>query len=148
MKVMLLDSVPKLGKMGDIVDVSDGYARNYLLLRRLAVLATDSQIKKQSEMIAKRKAAIDLEKEKFQQLLTSLSGRVVNLKRKATSDGKLFGKVTAVDIKKELTVAGFDMSEIEVDAGNISKVLGEYEVDLTYDADLKTKIKVIIDKEE
>ena len=148
MKVLLLDNVLKLGKMGDVIDVSDGYARNYLLLRRLAVVATDSQVKKQSEMLAKRKANLDLEKEKYQQLMTSLSGTVVKIKRKATDDGKLFGKVGVADIKKELANMGFDISEVEVDTSNVMKNIGEYEIDLIYDNDIKTKIKIIIEKED
>lgn len=148
MKVLLLDNVAKLGKMGQVKDVSDGYARNYLFPRRLAVVATSFQIKKQSEIISKRQAGLAAEKEKYGLIMADIAKYVVTLKRKATDEGKLFGKVNEADIKKELINAGFDVANLEIDLSSVTKMVGEYDVEVSYDDEIKTKVKLVIEKEE
>ena len=100
MKVILLEDVKKLGKKGDLVDVADGYARNYLLPRNLAQEATAGgikQIKQQKAALEKRKKK---EKELAQEIAEKLSKTSVTLKVKAGDQGKLFGSVTSKDISR------------------------------------------------
>ena len=134
--------------MGQVVDVSDGYARNYLFPRRLAVLATEAQVRKQSEMIAKRQAGMVAERDKYRQLVNEIAKISLKIKRKATEEGKLFGGVGEADIKKELLNLGYDISELNVEIGDTIKSLGEYEVEVIFDEEIKTKIKLLVEKEQ
>ncbi len=131
MKIILLEDVKKLGKKGDLVDVADGYARNYLFPRDLAEEATAGKIKQ----LKKEKAALEdrkeKEKEQAQEIAEKLSKAEVSLKVKAGEQGKLFGSVTTKDISEALK----KQCKIEVDRRKIElfepiKTLGEHKVDI------------------
>ena len=131
MKIILLEDVKKLGKKGDLVDVADGYARNYLFPRDLAEEATAGKIKQ----LKKGKAALEdrkeKEKEQAQEIAEKLSKAEVSLKVKAGEQGKLFGSVTTKDISEALK----KQCKIEVDRRKIElfepiKTLGEHKVDI------------------
>ena len=131
MKVILLEDVKKLGKKGDLIEVADGYARNYLLPRNLAREATEGGIKQ----LKQEKAALENKKRKERQqaqaLAAKLSEMTVTLKVKSGEQGKLFGSVTSKDISEALK----EQHDIEVDRRKIElqepiKSLGNYEVDI------------------
>ncbi|HHV17355.1 MAG TPA: 50S ribosomal protein L9 [Thermoanaerobacterales bacterium] len=145
MKVILLEDVKKLGKKGDLVDVADGYARNYLLPRNLAQEATAGgikQIKQQKAALEKRKKK---EKELAQEIAEKLSKTSVTLKVKAGDQGKLFGSVTSKDISEALK----EQQQIQVDRRKIEltepiKSLGSYEVDIKLAPEVEAKLTVKI----
>lgn len=144
MKVILLQDVKKIGKKGDVIEASDGYARNYLFPRKLAEEATANALhvvnaKKENER--KKKLA---ELEAAQKLAAELKGKEVTINAKAGENGRLFGAITNKDIAEvinkqfNLTI---DKKKIVV---NTIKVAGEYEVEVKLYPEVSTKMKVII----
>lgn len=143
MRVILIENVTNLGKKGDIIEVKDGYALNFLIPKNLAVPATDSEIKKwQSikEKLAKKeeKQLKDLEK-----VIKKIKNTVIVFKRKTTKEGKLFGSVSKKDILKELSNLGYNINEDWLDEVHL-KELGEFEVNIktkNYNVPIKIKIE-------
>ncbi|NLZ52956.1 MAG: 50S ribosomal protein L9 [Thermoanaerobacteraceae bacterium] len=146
MKVILLEDVKKLGKKGDLVNVADGYARNYLFPRNLAQEATAGGIKqlKQEKAALEKKKRKELEQAK--ELAAKLASTTVTLKVKSGGQGKLFGSVTSKDISEALK----EQQNIEVDRRKIElpesiKSLGSYQVDikLAPEVDAKLTVKIV-----
>ena len=144
MKVILLQDVKKMGKKGDVIEASDGYARNYLFPRKLAEEATANALhvvnaKKENERKKKR-----AELEAAQKLAAELKGKEVTINAKAGDNGRLFGAITNKDVA-EVVNSQFnlkiDKKKIVV---NTIKVAGEYEVEVKLYPEVSTKIKVII----
>ncbi|KEI01978.1 50S ribosomal protein L9 [Clostridium botulinum] len=144
MKVILLKDVKGKGKKGEVINASDGYARNFLLPRGLAEEATDSNmhiLNRQQE--AERKKKLE-ETEKAQNLADSLRNKEVKIIGKAGDNGRLFGAITSKDIATELK----KQYKVTVDKKKIVtdtiKQLGEYEVEVKLYPEISTKIKVVI----
>ncbi|GAA0079230.1 50S ribosomal protein L9 [Clostridium sp. CTA-5] len=144
MKVILLQDVKKLGKKGDVIESSDGYARNFLFPRKLAQEATESNMhilnnKKENER--KQKLA---ELEAAQKLAGELKGKEITIKTKTGENGKLFGAITSKDIsaliKTEYKVE-IDKKKIVMDTIKLS---GNYEIEVKLYPEVSTKMKVII----
>ena len=144
MKVILLQDVKKMGKKGDVIEASDGYARNYLFPRKLAEEATANALhvvnaKKENER--KKKLA---ELEAAQKLAAELKGKEVTIDAKAGDNGRLFGAITNKDIAEVINNKfnlSIDKKKIVV---NTIKVAGEYEVEVKLYPGVSTKMKVII----
>ena len=144
MKVILLQDVKKMGKKGDVIEASDGYARNYLFPRKLAEEATANALhvvnaKKENER--KKKLA---ELEAAQKLAAELKGKEVSIEAKAGESGRLFGAITNKDIAEVINSKfnlSIDKKKIVV---NTIKVAGEYEVEVKLYPEVSTKMKVII----
>ncbi|AYD41359.1 50S ribosomal protein L9 [Clostridium fermenticellae] len=145
MKVILLKNVKSLGKQGDIVNTSDGYARNYLFPRKLAEQATDTNVhilnnKKESER--RQKLA---EIEAAQKLAASLKGKELKLQVKTGENGKLFGSITNKDIADQIEKSfNVKIDKKKVEIPNAIKQTGKYDVELKLYAEVSTRIKVII----
>jgi len=144
MKVILLQDVKKVGKKGDVIEASDGYARNFLFPRKLAQEANDSNMhilnnKKENER--KQKLA---ELEAAQKLAGELKGKEITIKAKTGESGKLFGAITSKDVA-ELIKAQY---KIEIDKKKIVmdtiKLAGGYEIEVKLYPEVSTKMKVII----
>ncbi|GAA0760206.1 MULTISPECIES: 50S ribosomal protein L9 [Clostridium] len=144
MKVILLQDVKKLGKKGDVVDISDGYARNFLFPRKLAEEANNNNIhilntKKENER--KKKLA---EIEAAQKLASELKGKEIKIEAKSGESGRLFGAITSKDVA-ELINKKFNLS---IDKKKIVmdtiKIAGSYDVELKLYPEVSTKIKVIV----
>ena len=103
MKVALKEDVENLGKKGDIKEVADGYARNYLIPKGLVEIATEAVIKRTEKVRVERAAEEEKQKEKLSKLAEKVSGQNIKIKAKAEDDGKLFGSVSATDIAKAIT---------------------------------------------
>lgn len=144
MKVVLLADVKKIGKKGEIKDVSDGYARNFLLAKKLAEIATPVAVAQVAKQEAQRKAeeAQQLEQQKKQ--LVSLKGVDVVLKAKSKG-GRLFGSITPKNVAAALMQAGHVVSEKAISAGHI-KELGKHEVKIDFGQGLKTTIILIVEE--
>lgn len=146
MKVILLKDVKAMGKKGDLVTASDGYARNYLFPRGLAQEATDTNLhilnnKKEAER--RQKLA---EIEAAQKLAESLKGKEVKLTVKSGENGRLFGSITGKDIADELNKKyklSVDKKKVVVD--NIRQI-GIYDVEVKLYPEISTKIKVVIEE--
>jgi large subunit ribosomal protein L9 len=118
MKVVLREDVDNLGKKGDLVDVADGYARNFLVPRGLALKAT-AGIQKQADAMRRNREVRDTrDREAAQALAARFEGRTISIKARAGAEGKLFGSVTAVDIAEAVqkqTGAEIDRRRIALD---------------------------------
>jgi large subunit ribosomal protein L9 len=143
-KLLLRESIKNVGKVGDIVEVSPGYARNYLLPKELAVEPTPQNIKK---IEARRKEIERVERDRRSvqaALIERLSGVELTLERRANEQGNLFGSVTATDISKALKAAGHDVNPDDVNlAGKLDRI-DVYTVQVKFADDLMADIKVYV----
>jgi large subunit ribosomal protein L9 len=141
-KLLLKESIKNVGRVGDIVDVSPGYARNFLLPRDLAVEPTPNNVKK----IEARKQEIEkMERERREQqanLIKLLAKVEVHLERRANEQGHLFGGVSATEIAKSLQVQGYNVQPDDVlMPGKIDRV-ADYVITVKFAEDLSTEMKV------
>lgn len=146
MKVLLLEDVRSQGKKGEIIEASDGYARNYLIPRKLAVEAnaqilTEYKNKKASE--AHKKAE---EKKAAQAAAASLDGKSIVYRATGGADGRLYAAVTAADISKKLKETfGVDVDKRKLVLNDNIKNVGEYNVTVKLYPEISAKIKVIVE---
>lgn len=148
MKVVLLEDVKGQGKKGDIVDVSDGYARNFLIKKNLAKEANSSAVneaKQKREAEERRKAA---EKAEAQNLAKNLSGKEITLFVKCGDNGKIFGSVTSKEISEELLKSGFDIDKKKIVLKENIKNEGLYEVEIKIYPEISAKIKLLVQAEK
>ena len=147
MEVILKEDVPKLGHRGDVVKVAEGYGRNYLLPRKLAVEATQSNkaVIEQMRAAAVRRSAV--EKADSEALAKQLEGVALTFQRKAGEKDHLFGSVTSADIADGLTQKGFNIDRRKIQLHDPLKNLGEFDVPIRLHRDVTTRIKVMIEKE-
>ena len=145
MKVLLFEDVEKLGWLGDIVTVKDGYARNYLLPQGLAGVPTEASIKALADEKARRAEQRQLEHKQKEQLAENVAGAEVVLAAKANEQGHLFGSVTERDIAGNLRQQGFSIQDnmVQLPAGHL-KELGTHEVTLKLAAELTASIQVVV----
>jgi large subunit ribosomal protein L9 len=148
MEVILRQDVPKLGHRGELVNVADGYARNYLLPRKLAVSASEGNRKvvEQEKASAVRREAS--ERGDAEKLAGLLSGFVVTITRKSGEGNHLFGSVTSLDVAEALAAKGYQIDRRKIQLDEPIKYLGEYEVPLRLHRDVAANVKVQVAKEE
>jgi large subunit ribosomal protein L9 len=130
MQIILQEDVEKLGTRGQVVEVKEGYARNFLLPRKLALEASAGNMKRLEKMravFAKKEA---VEKGDAQKLAELLAGVSLELIRKAGETDQLFGSVTSADISEALAAQGFTVDKRKIALAEPIKVIGEYEVPL------------------
>jgi len=147
MEVILRQSVEKLGHPGDVVKVSNGFARNYLLPRGIAVVATEGN-KKQIEAQRQRlEAAEDARRETAQSQAAVFEQVSLTFSARVGEEGKLFGSVTSSDIVQQLEALGHKVEKRQVDLHEPIKALGVYRVPIRLHADVKPEIKVWVIKQ-
>lgn len=142
MKIILTKDVKALGKSGEIKEVSDGYAKNYLLKNGLAKLATNANV---AENKAQKNAAdfhYAEQKKEAQNLAEKLKGKVVRLAIKCGENGKIFGSITAQNISEALEKIGFVIEKKKIDLSYPIKTIGIHEVEIKLFQGVSTKIKV------
>ena len=147
MEVILLENIEKLGSRGQVVKVADGYGRNYLLPKKLAIAATPQNrkaIEQQRIRFLKLEAK---EKGDAQDLAALLQGVSVTLTRKSGEKGTLFGSVTAMDIAERLAAQGYNIDRRKIALDSPLKVLGEYDVPIKLHRDVTALIKVRVEGE-
>ena len=147
MEVILKEDVPKLGHRGDVIKVAEGYGRNYLLPRKLAIEATHANkaVIEQMKQAAVRRAAV--EKSDAETLSKQLDGVSVSFQRKSGEKDQLFGSVTAGDIAEALERKGFNIDRRKIQLHDPLKNLGEFDVPVRLHRDVTSRVKVIIEKE-
>ena len=141
-KLLLKESIKNVGKVGDVVEVSPGYARNYLLPNDLAVEPTPMNLKKVEE---RRKEIERVERERREQqaaMIKQLEGVEVTLERRANEQGHLFGSVTATDIAKSLQAQGFNINPDDINLPGKLDRIDTYNVGVKFAEDLETSVKV------
>ena len=145
MKIVLLSDVKNIGKLGDIKEVADGFARNFLFPKKLAEMATDTAIKKVEIEKQKQNEIAKKNLEATQELASQLDGKEITISAKA-KDGKLFGSITAKNIVKELKKEKFDIKENSIILEPI-KELGEYDLRIELEHGIEVSLKLIVKEE-
>ncbi len=144
MNVLLVEDVENLGWYGDVVKVKEGYARNYLLPQRLAVVPSEAKIKSMAEEKAKRAAARQVVIENFKKAAEAVNGAEVVLAAKANEQGHLFGSITEKEIAANLRGQGFLVEDKFVHLDGHIKEVGERTVKLKFMADVTATVKVVV----
>jgi large subunit ribosomal protein L9 len=146
MKVILLRDVTGKGSKGEIKDVAEGYARNFLLPRGLALLATPAVARQAETLIRKESQRQDIEETKLQKLAQQIEGREVHFQARIGAGGRLFGSITAADIARELSqVIGSPVDKRKVEIDKALRQEGSHEVTIRLAKDLVPKIKVVVE---
>jgi large subunit ribosomal protein L9 len=147
MKVVLLKDIENFGKEGEIKEVANGYARNFLLPKNLAELATPESISKAEAKKTKGAEEAKMELEEAQKLAELLEGRELFIKVKE-KDGKLFGSVNEKTIAKTFKDEGLKINPLNIKLAEPIKEVGEYDVAINLDHGLEANIRVILVSEE
>jgi large subunit ribosomal protein L9 len=149
MKVLLTRDIDKLGKAGTIKTVADGYARNYLIPRGLALPATESALKQADTFRAAEMRHEDKLRQEVTALAERLAGVSVSFKARAGEGDKLYGSVTAADIAAALTEEiGVEIDKRKIELGEPLRELGTHQVTVRLAADLTPQVTVIVEREE
>ena len=148
MDVILRQAVEKLGQPGDVVKVSPGFARNYLLPRGIAYAATEGNLKRIAQEKERLEAAENERRGGAQGIATRLEQVSLTFSARVGEEGKLFGSVTSADITEQLHAQGFDMIEKrQIDLHEPIRALGVYRVPIRLHADVHPEIKVWVIKQ-
>lgn len=147
MKVVFIQDIKNIGKKGDIKEVSDGYARNFLLPRKLAALATVSVVKQALNAKSKQLEAEKIDQEKTKELAKVISGKKIIIKAREKK-GKLFGSITAKNIIRELKKGEIEISEKSIVLKSPIKEIGEYEIKIKLDYRVETSLVLVVEKEK
>ena len=144
MKVLLKADVKGTGKKGDVVEVADGYGRNFLVKKGLAEIATASNVhqaqqKKEAEAFHKAE-----EIKATKELAAKLDGKLVTVKIKVGENGKVFGSVTAANVSEALTELGFDIEKKKIKMDAIKNV-GTYNAEVRLMENISAKITVVVE---
>jgi large subunit ribosomal protein L9 len=146
MKVILTQDVKDIGKVGDLVIVSQGFARNFLFPRKMASEATETKVKEwnhlQSVAEAKKKKAMAERKA----VLNKINGLTLKFKMAAGETDKLFGTVTTTEISKELQKAGFSVDRRDIHLEEPIKVLGQHKAAIKYGEGLEASIMISVER--
>ncbi len=148
MKVIFIEDVPKVANTGEVKEVADGYMRNYLLPKKLAVMATPSALKNLEadlKIRSRKKAQTDAE---FASLAQQLEGKVITLKAKAGEKARLYGSITSTDVAAGLEKAGIIIDKRRIALSKPIHQLGNYEITIKLSKDFAPKIRVIVAGEE
>ena len=147
MKVILLQDVKGQGKKGEVVEVNEGYARNFLIKKGLAEVATASKLND----ISQKKAAADYHKAEevkaTKAMAEELKGKCFTVKIKAGQNGKVFGSVTGANIADAIQAAGYPVDKRKVVLPQPIKTLGSYDIELKLLEGISAKISVTVEAE-
>jgi large subunit ribosomal protein L9 len=148
MKVILKSTVDHLGRAGEVKEVAVGYARNFLLPRKLAEPATPAALKYWEKGKEKRAALVSAEVKVAKELAEKLAGVKLTFSMPASEEGKLFGSVGKTDVLKSLKAAGYDVPKNSVRLETALKTTGEHEVELRLQPEVSAKVKVTVSARE
>jgi large subunit ribosomal protein L9 len=147
MEVILKENIEKLGSRGDVVKVAEGYGRNYLLPRKLAIQANagNKAVVEQMKAASVRKSA--KEKAQAEELAKQFDGLSATFQRRAGEGDHLFGSVTSGDIAEAVAKKGITLDKRQIQLHDPLKSLGEFTVPVKLHKDVTTHLKVVIEKE-
>ena len=147
MEVILIENIEKLGKVGDVVKVKDGYAKNYLIPKKKVLRANKENLK----VFDEKKSVIEAEEKKRKEKSEEIAKKIKNLEiiiiRNAAENGQLYGSVTSKDIVKEILLLNkIELLNEQINLKKTLKSIGVHEVEISVYTDLKIKILVIVAK--
>ena len=148
MLVILRENIENLGTIGDLVKVSDGYARNFLIPRKLVVEANETKVREiehHKRILEKKRLA---QKQNAEELAAKIAEFSCTITRKVGKNDKLFGSVTASDIHEQLEKAGFTVSKTSIHLKESIKALGVHTVTVKVQPEVQATLKVWVAKEE
>lgn len=147
MKIILREDVRDLGHSGDMVTVKDGYARNYLLPKKLAVVASNKNVRQLEHEKAVIEARSAKQRATAEEEAKKIGSVQVTIARKVGEQDKLYGSVTALDIAEALAAKGTEIDRRDLNLPEPIKALGSYEVELRLHRDVVAKVKVEVTAE-
>ena len=148
MRIILLQDVENLGKKYDVKEVASGYARNFLIPKGLAKIATKENLKwlENQKEIEVKKAEEELKK--VQEIATNIDGQEIIISVKVGEEGQLFESITSQKIYEKLKELGFEIKKSQIDLPEPIKELGEYPVKIKFEHNLEAEIKIIVVEEK
>jgi large subunit ribosomal protein L9 len=147
MEIILRETIDSLGRAGEVVKVADGYARNYLLPRKLAYPATPGNLKViqfERQSLLRKEAK---QKEDAEKLLQMLEGVEISIRRKVGEQDTLYGSVTNSDVAEELEKKGFQIEKRKIHMDDHIKALGEYSIPIRLFRDVTAHVKLKVEAE-
>ena len=147
MKIILLDDLPTLGRRGEVREVADGYARNYLLPRRLALVATDSNIKNLAQIRTQQESLSKKAKEDALGQARRIESLTLTFTRQASDEDRLFGSVNVSDLTQALEAEGVRVEKRRVSLEEPLKALGEYVIPIDLHPGVTAQLKVVVVRE-
>lgn len=149
MKVVFLEDVPNVGKAGQIKEVAEGYGRNYLIPRKLAMPARPQDIKDVEAKIKTRARIAAKTEVEMRTLADDLKGKVITLKARAGQQARLYGSITSADISEALIKQlGANVEKRKIEMAEPIHQLGTYEVQIRLAKDITTSVKVAVESED
>lgn len=149
MKVVLLEDLPGRGKAGEIKEVSKGYARNFLLPRGLALLATPAVIKQVESRLEQEKIEESIDRDKLVELAQQIEGKEIHFQARMGAGERLFGSITAADVAEKLNQAiGSVIDKKKIDVEKSLRKTGSHQVAVKLASDLNPQITVVIEEEQ
>ena len=143
MKIILIQDVKNLGKKGDIKEVAEGYAQNFLLPKKLAILATEDVVKIAQAEKEKAVKEENIKNQELRNLVDQLKNKQITLLAKEKG-GKLFGSISAKDIAEELKNQGLNISEEFIIIKEAIKKVGEYKIGIKLSKEIETSLSVSV----
>ncbi len=145
MKVLLLQDVKGTGKKGDIIEVNDGYAKNFLIKKNLAKQADSVVLREKASQVASQERTKQLEREAAVKKAESLKGKTFAIKAKVGDNGKLFGAITAKEIAEAVTNAGIEIDKKQVLMETNIKTLGNYTIEAKLYSGVMARFNVVVE---
>lgn len=145
-RVVFLQNIRNVAQIGDIKNVADGYARNFLLPKKLAVLATDNALKMAEQLRQKRALEAQKEETLVAELMEKLANFTLEVERAANEDGTLYDGLDSAEVSGQLKKAGYFIEPEQVILEAPLKKVGVYEIDIKFSKDKKTTLKADIKK--
>jgi large subunit ribosomal protein L9 len=149
MKVVFLKDVARVGRAGEVKEVADGYAKNFLLPKKLALPATPSSIKMAEAQLRKEEQGQQRHAEELVEVARQLEGLSLDFKMKVMEEGRLYGSIRGNQIAEELKrLTGIDIERTRIELLEPIRQLGSYELTIRLGRDLAPKVKVVVTGEE
>lgn len=148
MRVILLQDIENLGKKGEVKEVANGYARNFLIPKKLVKIVTEQALKEleKEKELAARQAEEELKA--IQEIISQVDGQEIEIVAKLKDSGEIYGSVTPYKISRALKKKGFDIKKSQIDLQEPIKKLGEYPVTINFDHGLEAEVKLIVAEEK
>lgn len=146
MKVLLKQDVAKIGKKGEMLEVKEGYARNFLFPNGLAVEAVGGALKQHEEEKKAQDRRKAKEKEEAEVLAAKLKGLTITLRHKAGEEGRLFGSITSAEIAEALKQKGFDIDKKKIHLEDPIRLVGTHSVTTKLHPEVVASIRVVVEK--
>ncbi len=144
MLVILQQDVPKLGNIGDVVNVKDGYGRNFLLPRGMAVIANTRNVKMLEHLKRQSSAKANKAKGEAEELAARIADNAVTLKAEVGEEGKIHGSITNRDIAEALAADGIEVDRRAISIAEAIKATGAYDVSISLGSDVSATLKVFV----